>query len=89
MTLIKCSECNKEISDKSISCLFCGNPNDKPVTIEITNKKWKKTNLVGILFLILATMAWSSGELELFWLLISISLLIGIISRIGAWWTNG
>ncbi len=57
--------------------------------IEKTSKKWKKTKLVGILFFVLAVIAWLSGELGLFYSLISISLLIGIISSVGAWWTNG
>lgn len=26
MALIKCSECGKEISDKSKKCIYCGNP---------------------------------------------------------------
>lgn len=26
MALIKCPECQKEISDKSDSCIHCGNP---------------------------------------------------------------
>lgn len=26
MALIKCSECGKEISDKAINCVHCGNP---------------------------------------------------------------
>jgi len=26
MSLIKCSECNKEISDKADKCPYCGNP---------------------------------------------------------------
>ena len=27
MTLMKCSECSKEMSDKAESCPNCGNPN--------------------------------------------------------------
>jgi len=26
MALITCSECNKEVSDKALSCIHCGNP---------------------------------------------------------------
>lgn len=26
MTLIKCNECRKEISDKVTTCIHCGNP---------------------------------------------------------------
>ena len=28
MALIKCKECSKEISDKAMSCSYCGCPND-------------------------------------------------------------
>lgn len=27
MALINCTECNKEISDKALTCPYCGNPN--------------------------------------------------------------
>ena len=39
MALIKCPECGKEISDKSINCIHCGYPLDlqssQPVNTEI------------------------------------------------------
>jgi len=40
--LIKCKECNHEISDKSIACVKCGCPvKEKSQTIEKTSKKLK------------------------------------------------
>ena len=53
MSLIKCSECGKEVSDHAVSCPSCGNPISThnvaeasrpvaPVEIELTSKKWKK-----------------------------------------------
>ena len=53
MSLIKCSECGKEISDKATACPSCGNPiynqpvrinESKKVEIVQTSKKWKKTS---------------------------------------------
>ncbi len=35
MALIKCSECEKEISDKSINCIHCGNPIQKESKIDL------------------------------------------------------
>lgn len=32
MSLIKCSECGKDVSDKAASCPNCGNPINQPVT---------------------------------------------------------
>ena len=37
MTLIKCKECNKEISDKAKSCPHCGFPIEETQNIENTN----------------------------------------------------
>ena len=34
MALINCPECDKEISDKAISCPHCGNPMNQPVQDE-------------------------------------------------------
>lgn len=52
MALIKCSECDKEISDKAKSCPNCGNPmlTDK----EKQNEK-NKNALILILLIIIST----------------------------------
>ena len=40
MALIKCSECGKEISDKSEICVNCGNPIQKEIKKEkLKNRK--------------------------------------------------
>jgi uncharacterized membrane protein YvbJ len=62
MTLIKCTECGKDISDKADSCPNCGNPikiseskvqistdSNKPIQAEpvIVSKGWKKAKLIS------------------------------------------
>ena len=42
MALIKCPECNKEISDKASSCPHCGYPLEKKETKKVRNKEPKK-----------------------------------------------
>lgn len=62
MALIKCKECNKEISDKAVSCPHCGFPlnnNSKLTTVEITSEKInikKALILFAISFMILILM---------------------------------
>jgi len=66
MALIKCSECQKDISDKAPSCPGCGNPisgqnvttvktdSDMPLKIEpvLTSKRWKWVKIIsGILII--------------------------------------
>jgi len=73
MSLIKCSECSNEVSDKAMVCPRCGNPiNDLSnqtlnnpdkflkVELELTNKKWKRVILIS-------------------WIAIFLSPLVGII----------
>ncbi len=68
MTLIKCFECGKDVSDKALTCPNCGNPlNSKAQQIQIqtnptrpmlvepvmVNKKWKKAKLFSWVAIIL------------------------------------
>lgn len=70
MALIKCVECNKEISDQALSCPYCGFPlkkNDsvsdipKRVNVdikkyELTSKKWKKILVFAVPLLIIGAL---------------------------------
>lgn len=58
MTLIKCNECGKEISDKSKTCIHCGCPikNKK----QTCNKKYFKYIFVGIAIIILILIIFST-----------------------------
>ena len=45
MALINCSECNKQISDTALKCIYCGSPiekKDSNVTDVKKKKSWKK-----------------------------------------------
>ena len=96
MALIKCSECNKEISDKATTCPNCGNPiqiqptynDNRAVEIELTNKKWKLYRLWGIIILIVGLLS-MGFSMALGWCLFFIAIILGCIYRIGAWWNNG
>jgi len=61
MALIKCSECNREVSTKAGVCPHCGNPiKGNRVTLEtapgrpiqtepvLVSKKWKKRSLISL-----------------------------------------
>jgi uncharacterized membrane protein YvbJ len=95
MSLIKCSECGKEISDHAESCPSCGNPihnqvveTKKPVKIELTDKKWKKRIAFTIILLFIG---WAITFKSIGWgiFLMFVAFIIGLSARVGAWWTNG
>ena len=95
MALIKCPECEKEISDKADVCIHCGNPIHHAVTgiegkveIERTNKKWKK-RAVWAIVLFFGGLIVLGKSVGFGLLLIFIALVVAASSRLGAWWTNG
>lgn len=57
MALITCSECNKEISDKSTACVGCGAPRllDAPVSTEnhAPTPETKPVNLEAVGFIMI------------------------------------
>lgn len=89
MALIKCPECTKDVSDKAATCPFCGHPiGGSTVTIQKTNKRWKVVAIISF-FLFAWGLAQLGNNSGLGGLLIFLALFILIISRVGAWWTNG
>jgi len=102
MALIKCSECGKEISDRATTCPNCGNPlianptELNPVTIQQTRKKWKVWTAIAVVMLIVGWLMIMNGlaggnpTLGSFGaMILFFGFVIGIIGRIGAWWSNG
>lgn len=99
MSLIKCSECSKEVSENATACPYCGNPlkvaevkvstePNKRVEIELTSKKWKKVILFSwIAIVVLLILFYSSKNYVWFGLLI-ISIFVLIAGKIGAWYSN-
>ncbi len=97
MSLIKCSECQKDISDEAISCPFCGKPNkiEKIHTIELTSKKWKIVKIISVLLIFIGVLIGFSGESKggdavtgfgVF--VVFLGLIMFIVGKIGAWWSN-
>lgn len=46
MAIIKCSECGKEISDKSTSCIHCGNPIERKIICKECGKEISINNKI-------------------------------------------
>lgn len=102
MALIKCSECQQEVSENATSYPHCGNPlnvntvnvqtaPNQRVEIELTSKRWKKVILISAFFIVLGLIvtAKSSGDGWVFGVLsIIIGIIIGIIGKFGAWYSN-
>lgn len=95
MSLIKCTECGKEISDHAGACPSCGNPIHQNVTpaqkIEIvgTSKKWKWTTVIGVIFLFIAFLQLASSSIAGCFGFLFLAFIFIMIGNIGAWWTNG
>ncbi|MBU1630173.1 hypothetical protein KKD88_03805 [Patescibacteria group bacterium] len=101
MALIKCSECNKEISEKATSCPHCGCPvarkSNAPVAVELTGKKWKLNKLISVIGLILGFLLFTdsyqkngfNNPLTGFGLSLMLFSVTGLfIGKFGAWWSN-
>jgi predicted nucleic acid-binding Zn ribbon protein len=91
MSIQICPECKKEVSSNASVCPHCGNiiNNDgKLVTLQKTKKKWKILRLIAWFLLIVGVFSLINGGSagEAF---ISISIIIWIISKVGAYWSNG
>lgn len=46
MAIIECSECGKEISDKSRSCIHCGNPIERKIKCKECGKEYNINNKI-------------------------------------------
>lgn len=86
MALIKCPECQEEVSDQAVSCPFCGYA-FRAVTVEQTGKVWKLVKLMSVLMLIVGAMFIKQNQL-LSNALLSLGVIFFIISSIGKWWNN-
>ncbi|MBE7525534.1 zinc-ribbon domain-containing protein [Patescibacteria group bacterium] len=100
MTLINCSECGREVSDKATACPNCGNPIGaqhikQPTLIEQTSKTWKFTQLLGwILMLFGVFIFFPSFNMRglrdpmagLGILVFSLGILTALVGKFEAWW---
>ena len=105
MSLIECAECGNKVSENAISCPKCGNPlktervevftqKDKPIEVELTNKKWKKVILmsVGIIILGFIIPPFLPGRLNsshaVGWTIVFFGVVGLVIGKVGAWYSN-
>lgn len=90
MSLIKCSECQKEISEEAISCPFCGRPNkiEKVHTIELTSKKWKIVKLISWVGFFMGLVLLGNKSKEIGSIVLVLSLIGIFVGKAGAWWSN-
>lgn len=98
MALINCPECKQQISDSAPTCPHCGfvqkatpvesiGIHQQPITIERTSKTWKLIMIVALLvFLIGGTVG--ATDKEFGFSLIGLSVIIFLVAKIGAWWSN-
>lgn len=97
MSLVACSECAKQISDKAAACPHCGAPIARPleqtVTTQATSKRFKVQELAAIVTFIVgalvAIVAETNGPRLFGAILMAGSLVLYISARIGAWWHSG
>ena len=68
MALIKCPECNKEISDKADACVHCGCPTERTaraIEKSKSNKLSVKFLVIGLIIVVLAILfiigLWNNG----------------------------
>ncbi len=99
MSLISCSECKKEVSNKANVCPHCGNPlnGNEPIEIELTNKRWKWFKLFGWLLFILGLYmslgfahagGFSNPMVGLGIFVAFVGFVFLLIAKFGSWWTN-
>jgi hypothetical protein len=100
MALMKCPECQKEISSKASSCPNCGMPLvdatkdiDKITTIQETSKTLKEhivhsviIIIGGILFFIIGAVTYRQAMIPIGLILFLIGAIWFIATKINIWW---
>jgi predicted amidophosphoribosyltransferase len=100
MTLMTCEDCKKEISTLAVSCPNCGRPNANAgiVTIEKSEKKWKRRDIFALflvffgmadIYLLLFTESASQARVVAALTVIALGFVIGISSLVGRWYHHG
>jgi predicted nucleic acid-binding Zn ribbon protein len=101
MSLIKCSECGKEISDHASACIFCGNPIEKEKIVAApktkTGRHWKLIKwfswfwfFAGVILVLFNFQedGFYNGFVQLGGLIVCLGIVGVIIGKIGAWRAN-
>ena len=90
MGLIKCLDCNKEVSDRAKVCLQCGAPVGAGgvVTTEGQGKEWKLLKLIGGTLMFVSIFGLFTGS-EWSPFTGGASLFLLIFASLGSWWKHG
>jgi hypothetical protein len=90
MALIRCPDCNAQISDAAPTCPHCGRPMAAaPMLVEQTGKSFKAGIVIGIIVAVIGFFSAGvvGGAFGLTVLVIGVLIFVG--SLIGAWWNHG
>lgn len=101
--LIRCPDCNTEVSDQAFACVKCGRPmaasanagrsTEAAVTTQQTAKKYKGQMIVAVLVILVGVVmmvgAGDGGGRPFGALLFLIGLVLWLGARFRAWWANG
>ncbi len=100
MAIIKCGECNNDVSDKATACPKCGAPvfksgeniaaDAKLNTVQETSKKFKLQSLLSVLTLIIGFVLAGTSEDPVYTSIAIFLIIMGmgwyIINRFRIWW---
>ena len=104
MSLISCSECAREVSDRAFACPACGHPMleigtrspkahySRTVKIEATGKKYKALQLAGAAAITVAVVSCAvpaPNSSQWSGLVFVIGMALYGYGRVGAWWNHG
>lgn len=93
MALLKCPDCETEVSDKAEICPKCAYPISKQgeainrvQTIEKTSKNLKLQSLIGAILILIGFWLFFSGSSGLSLLFLFIGIIIVVVARVQIWW---
>ena len=103
MALIKCPECNRDVSDKAATCPHCGYPLGwtapglrRVQVIERTGKRWKAIRALGWLLILVGAVvlmrqlgANDARGVTLGWRICGAGVACLVAGRAGTWWYHG
>lgn len=97
MGLIKCPDCEREVSDRAPSCPNCGAPiaaAEPVLTTQQTAKRFKGAEAIGAVVLMIGIVLLflpgaESGTLGVGVLLSTVGIIVTLSAKIGAWWHHG
>ncbi len=94
MALVKCPECENEVSDKTENCIHCGYffntkkhmSNVSKILVEQTDKKWKMLKLAAIFMFIAGITCMANEAPDVGAGLFIGSIFVYIFAAFGTWW---